>query len=73
MINFEWLDNRIAYSRLRYTGRDPFGPWADLNDIYLSLSSTEDQKCFIEYLKPLLNDDFWKEFITLFFDEHHIK
>jgi hypothetical protein len=59
------IELKLGEFRARHTGKDPFGPWTDLNKLYASLDDTE-RKVFDEVLQEKRTDTFWQEFIELF-------
>lgn len=59
------IELKFGEFRARHTGKDPFGPWADLKNLYASLDDTE-RTVFEEVLKEKRMDSFWREFIELF-------
>ena len=73
MIDVEWCENKLSEARLRYDGRDPFGPWTDLNDIFKSLVNSTDRKIFVDFLNDKKHDSFWRDFINYFLNEHKIQ
>lgn len=62
------IELRLRQFRLRHTGKDPFGPWTDLKELYRSLKE-DDRPLLVARVKALVNDDFWGDFARLFLDE----
>ena len=64
---------RLSEYRAKATGKDPFGPWTDLNDFYAQLPTEEERAILLAVLKEKQADSFWKDFIKLFLDEKGLK
>lgn len=61
------IELKLAEYRTRYSGKDPFGPWSDLDRFYSSLS--ENEKLIMDsVLQERMADPFWKSFIALFYE-----
>ena len=65
MMNHQNMELKLGEFRARHTGKDPFGPWTDLKNLYSSLDSQE-RTIMEEVLDKKKTDGFWKEFIELF-------
>ncbi len=63
----DFLRKRLSEFRCRQTGKDPFGPLTDLQQLAKGLSPAQ-QTIFEELLEALSSDEFWKDFIRMFRD-----
>lgn len=59
---------RLSEVRARYTGKDPFDPWTQLNRLYASLNE-EGRVVLCRFLRERESDPFWSRFIALFIAE----
>ncbi len=65
MLTKKDIELRFSEFQPRHTGKDPFGPLADITNLYQSLSPTE-QGVFQQVLASKREDRLWRDFIGLF-------
>jgi len=63
------IEARLAAIRAQHTGKAPFGPLDDLEELYTQLS-TEERLGLFGLLQERRNNGFWSFFVTEFEKSH---
>lgn len=62
----QYIINRLSEFQLRYSGKMPFGPLDDLEDLAKECKLQDTDHIFTEILDEYVHDPFWEYFINFY-------